>query len=57
MKIQPGDIVDRNGMKFRIGENGALIPVEELLAKRFENDDCEMTSGVRRAMDQHAFKS
>jgi hypothetical protein len=57
MKIQAGDIVERDGVKYRVGDGGELIRIEYPLAKRFAYDDCEMTSGVRRAMENNAPQS
>lgn len=57
MKIQPGDIVERDGVKYRVDEDGTLVAIGEVLTKRFDTGDGEMTSGVRRAMKQHASQS
>ncbi len=47
-----GDTVIINGCRFRVAVSGALIPDEEVLTKRFDASDEEMTAGVRRALLQ-----
>jgi hypothetical protein len=52
--MNPGDIIERNSVKYRVSEDGTLVAIEEVLTKRFDTGEGEMTSGVRRAMEQHA---
>ena len=53
MKLQEGDIIERNGLRYRVAHGGLLVLMGEPLLKRFDDNACEMTSGVRRALAEH----
>lgn len=44
------EIIERDGIQYRVAEDGTLIPLE-ILSKRFVIGEDEMTSGMRRAMN------
>lgn len=46
-----GDCIEVNGRRYCVSPSGSLVPEdEEVLAKRFDGSDGEMTSGVRRSL-------
>lgn len=47
-----GDIVECGGCAYCVNKRGGLDPVEEVLAKRFDGDDGDVTTGIRRALLQ-----
>ena len=50
MELLEGDIIERNGVRYRVIRGGMLVLLDEPLIKRFEDNTAEMTSGVRRAL-------